>query len=311
VSKDDQEGSGEGDQEPSSIAAMIASGVKASGILAACGYISLRGHFNRLGLSMGGVDAERYAMETWNFLHVMVQRYALVVGTLALAYVGSRAAAVKWESVRRVRRGAAGRQRRPPGLAAPLVVMAGALCTYAIYRNGISLIRPDMAVGLLDPAVLAGARPSAHTMDLLVLPCVAAFAFMSGWRRGEGAASERDESEPSGPVAWAHQAARWMWWVVALHAPLAYGLALHGSSYPACRLVPKGGDERAPEGAGCGLLIAQSKEWVTIWRARRGHAETLIVPADEARLVVYRLHDLLTEAEIAAREPKGDAPDCN
>jgi hypothetical protein len=315
---------------PQSIAGIIQSAVKATSVLAACGYISLRAHFNRLGLSMGGADTERYVQETWRFVYVMVQEYALPIGALVLLWAGWRAWAERRVAAHRAKAG------RPPRVAEPLSLMAAALLAYVVYRLGVaSVYGADIAVGReLDSGVLRGAHASFRVMNLLVYPCVAAFACMSVWRDG---------GHVAGVLAWSRLAARWMWWVVALHIPITFGLTVHGASYPRCRVVTKASEgheaqaghpapakgEGEPQPAApsgpmaekdvgttarddsfCGLLIAQTKESVTVWRARRGHAETVIMPANDVEILVYEIRDLLSEAANATENHDQDFPNC-
>jgi len=229
-------------------------------------------------------------METWLFVVAMAEHYLLLVAIiLILAY-----AAHVWV-IRRSRRAEPthdGKLKR--ALVEPALVFVSAIIVYRAYRLSMQSIKFDVAVGDLKLANLVNGRLSWRSVDTLCIPSIIAWVFMSKW-------AHEKKSEPPGLtlVYRTRRVARWAWWAVAFHIPMAYGLTHHGATYPAARVEDV-----------CGLLVAASSDSFTLWNVHAGRGRTQVLPSKEKRMVVFGLHDLLTEA-TGAIERKSDVPNCD
>jgi hypothetical protein len=289
------EGTDGGPRSPSLIP-ILEGAAKASGVLAVCGYVSARAHFNRLGLTLYGVTSDRYLMETWHFVVVMAERYLPIVAPALLFAFAVRSWLARPQ--RRARAKEVPRVGRSwPTLVEPLGVLLAAVVTYFAYRRSIVSVSTDVAVGALDAAKIAGARSPPASVAILCFGCAIGFAYMSRWK---AAAKE----QPIRPVVVdrTRRAARWTWWALALHIPMAFGMTMHSASYPLARVTFN--DQPL-----CGLLVAESNDSVTLWSAEAGLGETHVLhPAKEHHLEIFGLKDLLAEAASAAGG--GHAPSC-
>ena len=233
----------EGGRRSPSLLTILEGAAKATGVLAVCGYVSTRAHFNRLGLTLLGVTSDRYLMETWHFVVVMVERYLPIVGLALLVAFAVRS----WLARPHGRAGAKEVARNGLSrltLAEPLGILLAAVITYVAYRRSIVSVSTDVAVGALDTVKIAGARRHTASVDILCFGCAIGFAYMSRW----GAETKEQPIRPA-VVDRTRRAARWTWWAVALHIPMAFGLTMHNASYPLARVA-------MADRSLCGLLVA-------------------------------------------------------
>jgi len=290
----------EGGPRSSSLIAILEGAAKASGVLAVCGYVSTRAHFNRLGLTLHGVTSDRYLMETWHFVVVMVARYLPIVAFALLVAFAIRSWLARPHGQTRVKE--VPRDGRSwLTLVEPWGVLLAAVITYFAYRLSIASMSTDVAVGALNAAKIAGARRHAPSVDILCFGCAIGFAYMSRW----GAATKEQPTRPA-VVDRTRCAARWTWWALALHIPMAFGMTMHGASYPLARVTINSQPL-------CGLLVAESNDSVTLWNAEKGRGETLVLRPDKDKdkdhpLAIFGLSDLLAEAASAVGG--GHAPSC-
>lgn len=284
---------------------LLEGAAKAAGVLGACGYISLRAHVNRLGLPLTDVTPDRYLMETWHFVETMAERYLLLVGFGAILYFVARLVIARARP-RHAREGPIP-QTPESALGEAVLMILAAACAYLTYLRQIHALGHDVAIGTLRAENLAHIRPSPAALDVLFLGCLIAFPWMSRWDR-----ERRSGAQSSLNVEVGRRTARWAWIAIALHVPFAFGLTEHNTSYAQACVVPKGsGGAPAPAptpdagiaSAGesphdpvCGLLLAQSKDDVTLWQTKRSCAKALVIPKSDTRLEVSGLQDLLAVA---------------
>jgi hypothetical protein len=274
-------------------------------LLGVCGYLSLRAHFNYLGISsLSYLGLERYLMETYTFvadllLHALTDGVLLAAALLPLGLL-------TWWLLRRSaaeRHGAGAAQ----ALRQRLAGVTGSLCLLAALLAGILLLlaslqgRSDIAVGLLAKALVGR---QAWRFDAALAGSLLGLLLVSAGQRATGQLA---------PALRARAALLWRLdgYALALLAfilPVVYGQAAHPTRFPLA-LAWVGGRAGLPE---CGLVVLATKDHLSLWQAHRGIGRILVVPNhDVAALGTGPLMDLLERARREALHPSGQGPlDC-
>lgn len=282
----------EGDSSPiMAVLRRIEPILKASGAIAAFGYVASRARYNYLGLPSGtSLGVERYLMEAWALVGSRLPEFMLVavLGTVVLAAaatlerrLGGRlhsATAARWFTTRR--------------LALTLLLASAALTGGFYLAIAIAWPHTDIVVGSLR-----GKRiEEAHSSWLFYAGfaswacCLAAHRRLRRWQR-----------EYARPDPWVRAAQVWTLvtlGIFALALPLAFGRSASTGEYPIVEVRPL-------EAAGtslCGLLVLETGEALHIWRAAEQRGEVMVVPREKSLLHVRELQSLVTLARRAQRE---------
>jgi hypothetical protein len=266
---------------------------KWAALLAAAGYLSLRARFNLLGLSATGpVPTEQYLREAAVLLYGLLDRLGLPLSILLLLATAVRAG-VRWAT-----RGAPARERADvalqmvatrarslSGACLFLVVLLSAYLVSALF--GGLFQGSDLVVGPLAGKPVAA---SAWWLDAMALT-TAAGALYRAW-------AVSGTVPPDAVSCW--RLTRPVLVALALLLPLAFGRT--------AKTVAPVAVVQTATGPVCGLLVMDTGDRLSMWRARDGVGEIVTVRSDRVeKLVTGKVEDLQKLARAAAA---GTAPDC-
>jgi len=275
--------------------------LKVAGLLAAFGYVALRSHLARLGVtSATPFGIERYLSEFYTMLSDILLRamiaLILVVPVLLLgiccAAVFKRTKGI-WLVVRR-RKEIFGAAALNPWLPAALLLSL-VLMTLWMLRQVSAILDSVAVVGGLKDVSRASAT-GAHVFEVIFWGVLAAGFLCWGvsW-----ASSEPGERFSEG-------AARLLWkvcnvfvLVLVLHVPLLYGAFAHETKYPSVSITSEKGTTT------CGLLVLQTSNDYRIWQTTGSVGRLVIVPNGQVSVISAGLPvDIVDSAAKAARGEK-------
>ena len=255
--------------------------------ISVAGYLSLRAHFNFLGVSsLTALTLERYLLETYLFVMGSLQRALSIMPVVII--VGG----IGWGLYRLIAR------RRPISvsstswrLALLCLLLISVLLAYFMQAS------TDVVVGNLKNKSFLRQE---WLVDLLIFTLLLG-AISLVWGDVPGG---RDQN----------QVQRWEWinklnqvllCVVALLLPLRFGEQLHSRDYPIASLKLKGSEIRQ-----CGLLLYQSAERLVMWQAANGFGRIHNFETKSVHeLMTGEVKDIVKMAsEAAKKEPI--VPDC-
>jgi hypothetical protein len=234
------------------------------------GYLSLRAHFNTIGLSVGSLEIQRYLQELAEIagtmsLAVVWLTPVLIVGWLLFVLLGRLLP--RWDSP------ALGRWAS--GLVAPLMMAAVLMIVCRILLATDALTgRFDIAVGYLSKG---DSGRGSETLFFVVFYIWAAGLAIS---TALGRLARKRESRYA------------RWWLVplgitgilAFQLTLIYGRTLHSSEFPRIQVVTAG-TANAPAPS-CGLLLLESTSALHIWTVRNNLGLIEVVPRSEIKQVL-------------------------
>jgi hypothetical protein len=274
---------------------------KLGALLAVLGYMSLRAHLNRLGISSTStLSAERYLMEIYQLVLVTLPLvfYATVLTLVflpfALQIVSRRAESASAQ----VDTDVVGADPRLPALVLLIMTLFFGWLVVAYGRN---LKTTDVVVG---PLRLEALRTASGETPYFLLCLVSAMAYLLYVRLAPQAAPSRSTRTLSPP---SRRASRWLWQLVAvangallLHIPMVHGYLMHSQKYPIAQLVLD-----KPPLTLYGLLVLESDDTLTLWRAEKGIGQVTRVPRDQILLLnVGPVRNILQEAALAVQTRK-------
>ena len=278
--------------------------IKAAGVLAVVGYVSLRAHWNQLGIPVvNGVEIERYVAECYVlFLDLLfrLEVYTILIGSVGLVggFIWNRPALSGFRD--RLVRHLGKIERRSSCHTVPAILMSFLLgLLFWLLRAMTDLVAKSggkpLAVGTLKPVVELREIGNHYFESLLawVLVSVAACWLLPRvWKS-------------TSPLAWTWHACRVLVVIVALHLPILYGSFVRDSRYP--RLSWKA-DGEEPQ---CGLLILQTAESLSVWTAENGQGRIIVLPgkSEKRTLILGEPKDLFTTIDSAAK-PEADLKLC-
>ncbi len=251
--------------------------LKAAGLLAAFGYMSLRAHWNYLGVSPPStLEPQRYLMEIYQIAGLTLGRLA-IFGPLAMV-LGS----LVWPRLRSSRLGIFFRARLGSTQRIVPVAVFGAIGILSIcVLLLLSSCGEEIAVGHLH--LISAHRGAAWLLFcLLIATLIAAYRIFS----------RRSEYSGFGQIFWSTFAIA----AVAGGVEIAWllGIPLHDYHYPRVSLVLLDKTQIT------GLLLLRSGEETLIWRADCAEGQSLTIPKSQlGRLVVGRTEDLLQDIDAA------------
>jgi hypothetical protein len=280
----------------SQVAKWVEQLLKIAGIFAVFGYMSLRAHWNYLGLSeLEPIGIERLLMETYPIsLKILFEAPARLVGLPVALAAG--AAVVLWRAAQRffnlnVRfRTAirsvetASRSPIPPVLLSIVAVAAIRQALVDLGEAGVSVAMGPLGNG--PPA-----RPSATGLfDFILVFSVLGIALSSAIYRN---LSERRLWRGAIVILWrVFQIALAL---TALHLPLLYGVLLRPTNYVVAEADLDNGSHV------CGALVGESDNAVRLWRASGKTGSVVVV----AHAKLYTLSNSIDIPEEARRAAKG------
>jgi len=272
--------------------------VQASAILAAAGYLSLRSHFNYLGVSANGpIGAEAYLRECAYMAYEVIGRVALPALLLGFAWMvadllGHLMIARKAAWRRAVTMlGTRGSAVLSHSIMAR-VLLAYLLVVYVYMIEVSPLIQLDaVAIGPLKKEQLEAL--DFKYFDVVFFSCLVAF-----WLCHRASTHNSRSS----------------WWnlcwlatlLLCVHLPNLFGRTIHARNYQVARVTSKD-----PEGARCGLLILNTGKNLVLWRVQNGVGEFLSASADANEVSFQgKPVDLLETARQGERERNLTLPHC-
>jgi hypothetical protein len=264
-------------------------------VLAAFGYMSLRAHYNHLGISDAGpLPIERYLMETYALVfHTVLYLFegALVAGIVigipvTVVLMKRRKREDDIYSTSRIPWG------HPAFPLAAIVLLAAAAALVLSKMSGATAV----VVGHLDAA---NTVRSSWPFPLALLLSIGGLVAWP-WTRRLGM---RRDALPA--RLWAVAIAPWA--LLTLLIPIAYGQGFHPTKYP--RAVAT--STVVPGGTLCGLLMERGEKQVVLWSANDGIGILTVIPADSLQLLeVAAPADILQVARSAAILKQGHFPAC-
>jgi len=268
--------------------------VGVAGILALFGYLSLRAHWNHLGIAApAGVGAERYAQETYQIVLSSVQWLALIALAAAVPIVVIRL--IVRAVARRSPRAAAISLTLTPKLLPLLLLLTLIVVEIAVLRITSPPASPtypnvqcssDIALGALREKAAAGCytpRPGLPTFLAALLVTIAAFVLTAA-------------AEPTllQKLVWLAALA------MALQLPIVYGYAVKPPLYRVARLTVA--DHQL-----VGILVLQTSDAIELWDATAAYGRMIIVSAHDVKSMESGAAvDLENVITTVAADPSGD-----
>jgi hypothetical protein len=263
---------------------------KLGGLLAAAGYLSLRTHLNRYGLSVTvSLGAERYLTEIWPIVSWFVARYALLSAVLTIFAL----AIEPWW-----------RRTRGPAVLTNVHARWVLVAWLAVATVVLGLFLghwprdPDLAVGLLpaDALYAIASEDRSWLVDLLCASVVAGLFALGHVRRRADVDTVAVAARRIGQILWV---------AIVLMIPVAYGSSVRDRRYPVALVSSADGRSIT-----CGLLVAATSDSATLWRAESRVGSTVQISRDRGDSVrIGRLEDLALDAAVAANTGSM-IPDC-
>jgi hypothetical protein len=280
----------------SRLTALAEQAAKLTALFAVLGYISIRAHFNYLGVSFTRpLGLERYLVETYLFAAAVAYKL------LWIALIGALAAAPVL-LLRRTNRAARSAVQRIETGHRSSAFQAGSLTVLAAGSLWLitTLGQQDVLVGALSESIVSHRRP--WRFDLALVLVVAGLLSRRLAQTRETAGEESRQSVPAilvglqlVPLA-----------ALATLVPVLYGEAAHPTEFPFVQVQLK--DTNAPT---CGLLMLNTTSEITIWQAAHGRGRLTVLPSSRiAATAMGRLDDALSLAVTAAKTPNVVIPPC-
>jgi hypothetical protein len=270
--------------------------IKAVGILAVLGYVSLRAHWNQLGIPVvTGVETERYIAEFYVLFTDLLLRlevYAIFIGTVGLlgGFLWRRRSLAGVRARLALHLGKL--EKRSSHHTAPAILLAALLSLLFWLLHAMTDLLAmsrgkPMAVGTLEPVAALRVMGNRLFDNLLVWVIVAAFAcwlIPRVWNTGSS-------------LVWTWHVCRAIVIILALHLPILYGSFVRDSRYPRVLWTADSG------GSQCGLLILQTAENLSVWTADQGQGRIIVLPGkfEKTRLVLGEPKDLFETIDFAAK----------
>ena len=260
---------------------------KVAGALSIAGYLSLRAHFNFLGVSsLTPLTIERYLMETYIFVILSLQS-VLTISPVIFAVAG-----IGWGLWYLITR------QRPNSISAIFwQLLLFGLLLIAVALTFFLPPAADVVVGNLKSKAFGS---TTWVFKLLMVTAMVGVITLT-WRNGPL------EQAKGGPVfqLWIARLNWFLLFAVAILLPVRFGAEIHPRHYPIASLKLK-----ANENLKCGLLLYQNGESLVLWEAAKGFGrirkfETKSV--DE--LIVGEVMDIVHTAGVAAKN-EANVPDC-
>ena len=261
---------------------------KVAGAISIAGYLSLRAHFNFLGVSsLTPLTLERYLLETYLFVIGSLQRALPILPVLFV--IGG----IGWGLWRLITRR---RSIQIPATFWQFLLLALLLITVVLAYY----VPPatDVVVGVLKNK---GYLRREWLVDLLILSVGFGLVTLNwGSEQPKQAKSEIFRRDWITNINWA------LLFAIALTLPLRFGTEVHGTGYPVASLKLKAGENRE-----CGLLLYQNGESLVLWQATKGFGRVHRFETKSVDdLIVGEVRDILQMAGEAAKN-ETNFPDCH
>jgi hypothetical protein len=247
---------------------------KASGLLAVCGYISLRAHLNHLGAPSGySLGFDRYLMETYHFFQAAAVPVLLLIAAACLIGCMLLYFRPKYFRGFNVVRLAA---QPSPGIFGALILITLALIVWLI--AGAAASGWDVAVGKLDANKI---RPSGSYM---LFAAAAAFCGLAClyWQRAHTALEQVNLPEDYWFRVFLYGLFAALL-VLTLELPVYYGACLRSVEYPEAEITVLRNAQPAMDG----LILLEDSSNVTFWYAEQQQGRFLVIPRSQIDRIVY------------------------
>jgi hypothetical protein len=279
-----------------SLTQRIFSAVEVGAVIGAFGYMTLRAHWNYLGVtSIAGIGLERYLMEVYGIVAGQLPFVLLIALLIAAVFFPLRALLVKAIRRRpslddRFSRMQQLVRRTSPSIV--LILLAVAQIRLLQVASG-GRCRMDVALNDLKARAADGCyepEPRVLLFYGLVLLCIA--GVLIGRRESFGRL---------------HKIVLMAAVLLALQLPILYGTHVKTPLYPGAKVVTTS----LTRPVVIGLLVLQTEELVEVWTVRNGRGEMVVVPRESiASMTVTDIRDLLAVARAAAADPRSFAASC-
>jgi hypothetical protein len=256
---------------------------KIAAILAVAGYLSLRAHFNHIGISsLAALSLDRYLLETFTFVVGSVIRAIPMGIAAALIAVVALAIAPKGLIEQRVVQP----MERPYLAGAALIILVIVLGTVALRP-----IPTDVAVGDLTADILG--RKDEWLFDLLLATTLLAGTLMPSIRRQ----LQNQRGTPLCRLIWYMNGA--LTAIMVLVLPLLFGAYIHRAEYPLISVLMAPG-----KSVECALAVYQTERTLVVWQAKDGYGRMRTLPFNEIKdLTIGPLADVRAVAAAASKDP--------
>ena len=259
-----------------------------AGVIAIAGYLSVRAHFNFLGVSMlTELSLERYLSETYLFLVLCLPRLLLVCGVASVGFF-------IWKLLGRV-------WRFRPIIASPFIWPSLALIfiVWVLWMLISAETMVDVVVGPLTPDKWKNDDKKWLVEIALMAIVIASFAVWNG--------PVQERFQPVGDQAMVLLSRINCICLIAivLLLPTRVGTELHPKSYPLALVHLS-----EPKSVACGLILYQSKENLVLWEAESKVGRIRSIKTKSViEIISGEVQDIVKLAKESATSDK-KFPDC-